>query len=334
MNETPNIPPPGKITNNGRSINYRVVDTLAQAHELDIEVENPANQDEVHKAISDRLQERYWFLSDEYARQTVRQRFEIELAEGVKVGIYNFQERDLLPEEIATLSRTLAIYYTSLKDKSLWTLESIQIEKQDRQNPKSGEPYRGIEVPEQRRFKLYPDSFAMGNYRGTMKCNWLEGSVAHETTHVTVEPALRQLWEQQKQALGWRDENDVLIELPSGLITNKYNQYPSRIPSWYGSLQPDDDRAECVVQWLAEPARLDQTRADIISQLFDAPNPEVNLPTVRQLHAELPKLDNIIVSVTEKPNIAELFIGRGATRQGPSKPVVPIETFLQDRGIV
>ena len=340
VNETENVPydtigtasSASAVTLNGEQISYHLVEASAQVNSgLAVEVENPTNQEEINQAIVDRLQQSYWFLSPEYASQTVRQRFDVELAEGVNVGIYNFQERDLLPEEIEILGGSLMKYYSRLKDKGLWTLDSIQIEREDLQNPKSGKPYRGMEVPPQRRFKLFPASFTEGRYRDAIDCSWLEGSVGHETTHVTVEPALQPIWGQQAEALGWRDAEDALIELPGGATTRRYNEHPSNIATAYGSYQEDDDRAESVVQWLAEPAKVEATRASILSQFFNEPPSEIGLPTVTPRTAEIPKLDTVNVLVKKKP---EFTITGVVRRQGQPKPIVPLATFRQQHGIV
>ncbi|MBI4096695.1 MAG: hypothetical protein HY425_03175 [Candidatus Levybacteria bacterium] len=140
-----------------QQVNCRLINSPnVENNPLSIEIENPTDEGEVKKAIVDGLQGAYWFLSSEYANQPLRQRFDVELAEGVNVGVYNFWKKDLLPEEVASIGKSLMRYYHSLKDKKPWTLKSIQIESHDVKNPVSGEPYRGEAVRVQKRFKLFP----------------------------------------------------------------------------------------------------------------------------------------------------------------------------------
>lgn len=319
---------------NGFPINYRIVDHLDQEkNPLAIEVEDVHNLDEINQAAIDALQRKCWFLLPEYATQTIRQRFDIQLCDGINVGLYNFQDKDLNLEEISRLGRTLARYYDSLRDKSLWMLDSIQIEREDTQNPKNGEPYRGQEVPAQKRFKLFPASFAQGHYRGIIDCSWLEGAAIHETTHVTVESRLRSLWEQKLDVLGWRSSEYVLIELPGGHTTTRYNEFPSRCPTPYASYQEDDDRAESVVLHLAEPGKLEETRSQIVSKVFNLPNPAINVPIITQQPDGLPKLNIVNVSIVKKPDVSSFFTLLGSVRRGTPKPIVSLEIFRKQRNL-
>lgn len=330
-----NISPSQATLNlNGQQVQYTLVNTShGMENLLTIEVDDPLDKDGVSRAVSDRLQSQYWFLSPEYAGQQLRQRFDIEITDGVSVGLYNFQERELTSEELTIVGKTLARYYGSLKDKSSWKLDSIQIEKEDKLNAKSGEPFRGLEVPSQRRFKLFPASFAKGRYRNAIDCSWLEGATIHETTHVTIESKLRELWEQHAETLGWRETDEAQIELPGGFITRRYNQYPSRCVTQYGSYQEDDDRAESIVQYQVNSANLDEERRAIISQVFNFPDADIPVPTIVPYTPELPKVGKVEVSVSKKPDLTSMFRAIGKVKVGKDTPVVPLQDFRQQNQI-
>lgn len=328
MTEVP-ISQASQIVVNGEAVRYQKVTTDVPGA-LRVSVDNPQNPQRVNIALQRGLLEKYWFLAPEY-RQGPSERFEIGLAEGAAVDVLNFQERGLTEIELDRLGGMLSKFYHSLKDKNDWKLESIQIHAEDQHNAKSGQFMRGQEIPSQRRFKLFPAAFGEGNYRDTIETSWLEGTVGHETTHVVLERPLEQLWNDNAEDLGWRATYDTQITLPGGHTTFWYNKFPSRIPTEYGTLQQDDDRAESVVQYLTDSTKLDTVRAALLSNVL-FPNVDVPRPTITALAPELPKMP--VVSVIIEPKRRLVFSISQVEGEVTPPPIVPLEEFRKQNGIV
>jgi hypothetical protein len=328
MTEVP-IPQEAQIVVNGEAVRYQRVTTDAPGA-LRVAVDKPQDSQQVDAALQRGLLEKYWFLAPEY-RKGPSERFEVGLAEGAAVDVFSFQERDLTEIELARLGGMLSKFYHSLKKKDDWKLESIQIHAEDQHNPKSGQFMRGQEVPSQRRFKLFPAAFGEGNYRDTIDTSWLEGTVGHETTHVVLERPLERLWNDNAEELGWQATYDTQITLPGGHTTFWYNKFPSKIPTEYGTLQQDDDRAESVVQYLTDFTKLDAVRAAILSNVL-LPNVDVPPPTITALTPELPKMP--LVSVVVEPKRRLVFSISQVEGEVTPPPIVPLAEFRRQNSII
>src|SRR3989344_4498908 len=318
--EAPKIDSAQRAPRHGQAFQYNVVESpeAVTCEIIKVSVDDPANQEEVYNAVEAQAQARYWFLSKDYEQAQLIERYDIELAEGVTVGVFNFQERQLTQTEIGRIGHALGQFYHRLKDKSLWNLESIQIRAKDEINGKSGQPFRGLEVPSQRRFELFPATFEEGKYRGVMNTSNVEGATVHEAGHIILERALLLFWNKYGVELGWRTVGDVRIELPGGHIVYDYNIEPSRCPSEYASYQKDVDRAESVAKFLLDREGLDPLRAQLVGEVFIDGSLDIPDPDIQKVELVLP--DAPVLNVRVEQNVDGNFvpIGRGR-RIGKSK---------------
>lgn len=295
--------------------------------EIVIHVENAANQDQIADAARTALERRYWFANPQWEQETLKERLKIELGQ-CTVEVFAFGEE--LQEKVrAGIIRTLERFYNKLGDKSLWRLESIQTLPQRKVNPKSGEPFRGMEFPAQRRLELYSVGMADSAYRnGELPCTELEGTLTHEATHVVLETTLARAWESED--LGWEIHDEVLIELPGGSQTIHFNERPQECPTSYGALQPDDDRADSVVAFLFAPDRLSENRKHILDRVFTEDDNKT-VAHVTSLDTKLPEVpSNIAVHVIQNPR--KLF-GIGSIKQGKERRIVTLSDFRKERNI-
>ncbi|MEK7632697.1 MAG: hypothetical protein AAB473_02810 [Patescibacteria group bacterium] len=185
-----------------------------------------------------------------------------------------------------------------------------------------------MEFPAQRRLELYPAGTANSAYRkGELPCTELEGTLAHEITHVVLETALARAWDSED--LGWEIHDEVLIELPGGDRTMHFNKRPQECPTSYGGLQPDDDRADSVVAFLFAPDRLNENRKRILDRVFTGD--EEILANVTRLDTRLPEVpSNIAVHVTQK---RKSLFGISSIKPGKEKRVVTLSDFRKERNI-
>ncbi|QQG44764.1 MAG: hypothetical protein HYW86_02510 [Candidatus Roizmanbacteria bacterium] len=301
---------------------------LSTPYFLQVGVMDLTNKDEVIKGIRDTAARKCWFLDEGIRGEKLNERFGIILDKGVVVDIYNFQNQPLSEDKLGKLSRTLGRYYESLKDKSLWKLESVQIRAQDTINSKNGQPYRGMEYPQQLRFELFPASFEEGIYRNTLNCSWAEGAVGHETAHVVLEDVVRRLWEQNSEELGWKSVLPLtLVQLPGGLQTTRVNIDYRNLPTEYASYQEDDDRADSTVAFLFDPSKLNGIRTQLLSEVLNLTTEDERELEVRKKEAKLPELSSLNIYLY---SIAGLFgrINRGSVRRTALKPkVISLEEY-------
>ncbi len=304
----------------------RVVDRSDQA-EITVQVDDNTNHDQIADAVKAALGQRYWFIDPQWEQQVLIERFKIELGDHV-VEIFAFGQG--LEEKVRTgIIRTLEHFYNKLGDKSLWRLESIQILPQQGMNPKSGEPFRGMEFPAQRRLELYSAGMTDSFYRnGELPCTELEGTLVHETTHVVLEATLARAWESED--LGWEINDEVLIELPGGDRTIHFNRRPQECPTSYGGLQPDDDRADSVAAYLFATDKLNENRKRILARVFTGDDGDIVANTT-SLDARLPELpSNMAVYVAQK---RKSLFGISSIKPGKERRVVTLSDFRKERSI-
>lgn len=291
-----------------------------------IELEDPNDQSGLQDKLQKQLLKDFWFVDPEICKEELKQRYGIRLDENTEVELYNFQD-NFGPEQLIQVASTLALYYHSLKDKSLWKLQSIQVRSKDERNNKSGVSFRGKEFPQQQRFELFPASFEDGKYREIMECTWAQGSTAHEVTHVVLEQALEKLWVQNKAALGWELLDDQLLILPGGSITASYNSDYRNLPSEYAGYQRDDDRAESVVAYLFDSTKLNDPRKVIMDQILQSP--EDTPYEIVQKDPVLPQIPEITVKI-EEPLQFSFKVGKVTINQNPKTPI-PLEEYRKIR---
>lgn len=309
-----------------KEIRLHVVDRSDQA-EIIVQVDDDTNQDQIADAAKTALQQRYWFVNHKWEQEMLRERFKIELgAHAVEVFAFGEGLRERVRAEII---RTLERFYNKLSDKSLWCLESIQILPQQTINPKNGEPLRGMESPAQRRLELYPAGMTDSAYRnGELPCTELEGTLAHEITHVVLEDTLAGAW--WSEDLGWETHDEVWIELPGGSRTTHFNKRSQECPTSYGGLKPDDDRADSVVAYLFAPDQLNKNRKRILDRVLAGNGDEITAKAT-PLDAALPQVPSDI-SVYVSQNHKNLF-GVSSIRPGKERRIVTLSDFRKEHNI-
>lgn len=310
---------------NGREISVKT--SMDKTGSVQVLVDDITSKNQIAEATRKELEKKFWFLSKEWNEAEVKERFGIQLDDhAVEVFVFG-QELD--PEVRTIIETTVQQFYALLKDKSQWRLESIQIRPEEKINTKNGEPFRGMEFPDQNRFELYSQALTPGKYRGgELNCTELQGALAHELTHIVLEDDLRVLWSEQD--LGWRALDDAVVELPGGDRTPFYNTTPEQCPTTYAALQQDDDRAESVVAYLFDKKRLDPSRAQILDQVF-LQEPELVATQTVDLPNTLPEApDEVQISVKEQ--VKNLFgsVSVGAAKE---RKVIPLAQLREQLGI-
>lgn len=302
-------------------LNEKGPDTIA------IEVHNVSDMGQIAEAATAALTRRFWFMDPSWENEELKERFCIHLGAHI-TEVFVFGKG--LDEKIQTeISKTLERMYNALGDKALWTLESVQILPHTKINPKNGELFRGMEFPAQRRFELYPEALKPSMYRGgELHCSELEGTISHETTHVTLEEVLRPHWETND--LGWKTDESVIIEQPGGARTNIYNERPQECPTSYGALNQDDDRADSVVAFLFDPTKLHQTRREILERVFTGTESPVEA-TIEPMNPTMPKLPAAL-NVTVSERRKNLF-GLTTVRPGNKQEIISLSDLRKTRGI-
>ena len=287
-------------------------------------------QEAIADKLSSKLTDTYWFLHPDIRGETLRERLAIGLELGVSVDVFNFQNQSLAPSNLDGIANTLAFFYSRLRDKSVWNLNSIQIRSADIANKKSGQPFRGLEYPRQQRFELFPASFASGNYRDAIHVSWIQGSTGHELVHVSLEELLSSLWTENREALGWEVLEDQQVILPGGLETTFFNRDYKNCPTEYASYQPDDDRADSVVAWLFDQSRLNAVRRTIMGKVFQL-DAKVQKPEITQQDPMLPVLSEVKYSTQlETPGPFRF----SDVRINPNpKPPMPLAEYRILRGL-
>lgn len=304
----------------------RMVDGNVQGA-IAVQVDDSTSKEQIAHAAKEALESRYWFANPRWELETLKERFRVELGDH-SVEIFVFGE-ELQEEGRTGIVKTLERFYNALADKSLWNLESIQVVSRQEINPKSGEPYRGAEFPAQHRLELYAAGLRQSAYRGgELPCTELEGTLAHEVTHIVLEAQLDDMW--SAEDLGWEWDENLTIELPGGAQTMYRNTRPQECPTSAAGIQPDDDRADSVVAYLFASDKLNKRRRQILDHVFTNEDSAITA-SLTALDLILPKLPaEIPVNVTERRK--DLF-GTSARRPGKEKHVIPLAQFRKDRGI-
>jgi hypothetical protein len=309
----------------GQNLDIRIVGDDDQA-DLAVRVDDTTSREQITRAAQAELEKQYWFTGPKWENEDLKERLKIKLEEKV-VELFVFGEH--LPDLSRTkIVNTLKTFYSRLKDKSLWSLESIQILPRIEVNSKNGEQFRGMEFPNQRRLEIYPAGMQSTEYRnGELPCSELEGTLVHEVTHIVLEKTLASLW--LTRDLGWERLNDILIELPGGDKTENFNARPEECPTSYGSLQPDDDRADSVVAYLFAPESLHKDRKAILDDIFDEGS-EIRV-SASPLHNTLPEIpQGLTISVI--PNQKNQF-GSISVVAGNERRIITLNDYRRERGV-
>jgi hypothetical protein len=300
----------------------------AEPDALAVEVEDKASTEEILESAKVALRQRFWFVDPRWNNERLVERFQIRLdAHATEIFVFG----EMIDQKTRDgIKQTLERMYNALIDKTLWTLESIQILSHATINQKNGAPFRGTEFPAQRRFELYPEGMNSSAYRsGELRCSELEGTIIHEATHIVLEEILRPRWETNE--LGWKTDESILIELPGGAKTITYNERPQECPTSYAALQSDDDRADSVAAFLFDREKLHPTRRKILEHVFIDPKFYVTA-TIEHMSPKLPKLpDALPVAISErKKNI----FGLTTIRPGKNRDIITLSDFRKMRGIL
>lgn len=313
-----------------QKIGYTVVSDEDPVREnqlvITVAVDDVQDKEAIEQSIRTELEKQCWFLSTEFQGEELREKFSMQLADGVATELYNFREVGLTEIEIKQIAGALRQYYDALKDKTQWRVESVQVRSKDMPNPLNGESYYGMSNEEQRRFELYPASFGNGRY-DDLNVPSLEAVVLHESNHVNFQHE----WQSHVAALGWEMLQDVVLELPGGEKATWYNSRPEECPTEYASLYPYEDIPESVAMWFLAPERLSAARREIVERLFTREGlSESDPPQIRQMTPSMPNLPHVIVRVTQKQVLSSLF-GASQAVAAPEKPVVSLEEYRKLR---
>ncbi len=306
-----------------------VVNQAGDANEpVRIHVNDITSKSEITAEALKAIEVRHWAADPRFEQEELKDRLHIQLGDR-SLEVFAFGD-ELSLEQREMLVGAIEQMYGRLIDKSLWTVESIQILPLDGINPKSGGPYRGREFPASNRLELYTAGLQAGPYRGgELPCTELEGTLTHELTHIILERELAAAW--ASADLGWKTTDGERIELPGGDKTLFYNTRPQECTTSYGALQKDDDRAESVIAYLYAPERLEPKRKEIIGRFLSSEASDVQA-VATDLPVSLPEIPpEIHVTVSEKEKI---FSGFGTPRvTGPGKPAIPLAEFRKKMNI-
>lgn len=290
-----------------------------------IEAKNVSDQDEIDGKLRQSLLARFWFLNPSIKSENIIGKYRVALDEKAEVEIYSFYE-GFDSVKLGFVASTLAKYYHSLKDKSIWNLESIQVRAENAVNVKSGKLFRGNEFPDQRRFELYPASFGESDWGPAANC--VQASTAHETTHVVLEPVLHDVWNKHIKELGWEFLKGEQVILPGGAHSNWYNRDYQNLPSEYASYALDDDRAETVVAYLFDHTKLNEIRRSIMNKFFHSLSTEAPVHITQELPG-FPNLPTITVNVSVSKIDPPKF--KGITKTGKPDLFIPLEEYRKLR---
>ncbi len=217
--------------------------------DLTVTVSPEADDAMIQRTIHQEATRRFWALQGDIRLEQLNEQFSFETRLGHRIQLYSFAPWPLSTDILTEISEAIGTFASRLRMPTLMQrLKSIQIRATNLPNPKSGDWLHGREFPDQSRFELFSSAFTIGRYRDNLCCSWLTGTLIHEMTHVCLEEDLAPFWRDTAAQLGWfAVDPDTNVILPGGEVTRIVNLEPSRCPTSYAALQPDDDRADCVV---------------------------------------------------------------------------------------
>ncbi len=247
------------------------------------------NDEAVIEAAGKIIDQGEWRIRDGVLDDEPTQRYMLDIAQRREVELVVMGEA-LQYSQVQMLTKVLTLFWGRLHDHRMWNIKRVTIPARDEFNTKSGQNKRGQEIPLQARFKVFPTAFReTGEYRDCLPCTWLHGTIIHEATHNCLEEWLTILWNKDPDRLGWRTLSDAFIRMPGGFETRYVNLHPEQCPTSYARLQPDDDRADSVVAFLAR-GHLHPRRWECVSRVLYPQDMELLSCSFAELPRRLPEL--------------------------------------------
>jgi len=306
----PDQPKSGIVNINGFNVPYQITDKENSADlEIKIPVSKVLDKSVVEDVMTDVLKSKKWYFRENLEGKELIERYEIVLDDNVHVDVFSFNP-DFKQEHIEEIARALSLLYGSLKDKSLWTLKDIILEKENVFNRKTGGNKNGEECISLGYMKIFPITLRDGKYRDKFNSSWLFGLTLHEAAHVVLQNPLQASWDTFKDQLGWEDvESPYVIEYYDGHVTYKFNRDYAMLPSDYAALTIEDDIVESVIAYLIDYANLDQVRKSLIEKFLLTINMQGKY-SYKKLETKLPEIQPLKVKIFEVPDSSGFKITR------------------------
>lgn len=325
----PDQPKSGIVHVNGFKVPYQIVGEESSADlEIKIPVSKVLDKSVVEEGMSDVLKSKRWFFRENLEGKELIERFEIVLDDNVHVDVFSFNA-EFKQEHIEEIARALSLLYGSLKDKSLWTLKDIILEKENVFNRKTGGNKNGEECISVGYMKIFPITLRDGKYRDKFNSSWLFGLTLHEAAHVVLQNPLQARWDTFKDQLGWEDvEPPYVIEYYDGHVTNKFNRDYATLPSDYAALTIEDDIVESVIAYLIDFNNLDQVRKSLIEKFVDNTNKQGKYLCIKH-ETQLPEIQPLKVKILEVPDYGKFKVTR--ITPGKSVTTVSLEEYREIR---
>jgi len=158
----PDQPKSGIVNINGFKMPYQITDKENSADlEIKIPVSKVLDKSVVEDVMTDVLKSKKWYFRENLEGKELIERYEIVLDDNVHVDVFSFNP-DFKQEHIEEIAKALSLLYGSLKDKSLWTLKDIILEKENVFNRKTGGNKNGEECISGGYIKIYPVTLREG----------------------------------------------------------------------------------------------------------------------------------------------------------------------------
>ncbi len=322
--------PKSEIVNiNGFKMPYQITDKENSADlEIKIPVSKVLDKSVVEDVMTDVLKSKKWYFRENLEGKELIERYEIVLDDNVHVDVFSFNP-DFKQEHIEEIAKALSLLYGSLKDKSLWTLKDIILEKENVFNRKTGGNKNGEECISGGYIKIYPVTLREGRYRDKFNSSWLFGITLHEAAHVVLENPLLDSWNAFKDQLGWEDvELPYVIETFDGHLMANYNRDYATLPSDYAALTIEDDIVESITAYLIDIDKLDQIRRSFVEKFIDTTNMQGKY-SHKKLETKLPEIQPLKVKILEVPDFTGFKVKRFTP--GPTVTVVSLDQYREIR---
>jgi hypothetical protein len=315
----------------GYEIPCVVLTDHVKAPDLTVTVSTDADESMVQRVIHQEATKRFWALQGDIPLEHINQQFSFRTNSGHVVQLYSFAPWPLSADIQTEISEAIGTFASRLRMPTLIRrLSSIQIRTTNLPNPKSGGLMHGREFPQQSRFELFSSAFTSGRYRDDLVCSWLTGTLIHEMAHLCLEEDLAPFWRDAASQLGWfAVDPDTNVILPGGDVTRIVNLCPSRCPTSYAALQPDDDRAESVVAAMMD-ALEDPLRNHFVSSVL-TDDVHCETCTVQEVEPHLPIPKSLRVLVHRDSDDA---FGEISTRvTNVAVRMVQLDEYLRRHGV-
>ncbi len=257
-----------------------------------LEINIPEDSDtNIESEAKKKLKNENWWLQEEWQEKgSPKEQVEIDIG-GHKITLYNFGE-PLEQQHFQELESALRDLSQAVDGRLLSEIKYILMDNVSKQNPQSGENFRGYNLPRISSIRINPEGRQIAPYGRIKGVSNFDAVLIHEFSHNIRKINLDFINKWIKKFWVLEQDFEKKRKMPGGgedcLDYDPID--PKRCVSEYARSSPDEDLCESMVAALRNPQALDLWKLKLIKKELLGKNKADEVKFERRDKIELPKI--------------------------------------------